>query len=430
MGYSSLPAIVHALDEAIRADLQNLRDWYFFWLIISAVAVAIGVILEGPEIGYEVDKVRRRCLGQKARHHNPDWVTLIALLGWLLVVSGVAGEVIAERLVSRADATLQAFNDILLSDAIKKAGDAKNSAEGAASAAQRAKDESAKAVSSASNALNLARDARGEADSVHKEIGKASGQLAQLEAEANKTKSDLINLALCSSPRVINNWSMADETHTQSYFDPLRPMAGQVVFIEVVQDAEARRAAFNIARTLADAQWNVQRPLRLVDGLADGVSVQPSVPTLTGLAIGEVPNMSPHWHAIDVTEKLVDFLHSYNWQALPGLPTDPQGKLIRDEKILPAGAIRIQVGLYPPAVYVSPPGQKEFTARVEEFRRKQENVIAEAKRRREEQLATLAPEDRKRTQQLYEEWDARIERDRNSGPCQVLPESVFLIQHH
>jgi hypothetical protein len=87
-------------------------------------------------------------------------------------------------------------------------------------------------------------------------------------------------------------------------------------FIEVAPDAEARRAALNIAiQTLVDAQWNVQKPLSLVDGLADGVSVQPSVPTFTGPAKGEIPNMSPYWHASDVAEKLLDFLHSYNWQS-------------------------------------------------------------------------------------------------------------------
>src|SRR6266702_3818833 len=92
----SLLTLVHAIDEAIRQDLQNCRDSYFSWLIISAAVVVIGVALEGPELGYETVKIfRRRCLGQKSRP-TPDWVALVALLGWGLVVLGVAGEVIAE----------------------------------------------------------------------------------------------------------------------------------------------------------------------------------------------------------------------------------------------------------------------------------------------------------------------------------------------
>ncbi|SRR6266567_9504962 len=413
------PGIVQALDVAIRQDLQNNRDSYFFWLLISAAVVVIGVALEGPDLVYEtLNIVRRRCL-RKSRLRTPDWVNLVALLGWCLVVLGVAGEVVAERLTSLADGNLQTFNDILLAEARKEAGHAKGSAEGAASAAQRAKDESAKAVSSASNALNLAGDARGKADSVHQEIGKASGQLAQLDAEAQKTESNLINLALCNAPRVISNWFLGSPVGAKSYVDPLRPMAGQIVFIEVVPDAESRRAALNIAQTLLDAQWNVQKPLTFVDGLADGVSVQTSTPTFTRSENGGVPNMSTYWRASDVAEKLLDFLHSYNWQAARGWPTDPQGKFI-DEKVLPAGAIRIQVGLYPAAVYVSPPGQKELTSRMEEMKLAREKARAESKRKREEQWAMFPPEVRKRLQQADDEWEAKIKSKTSNGPCQVL----------
>ena len=413
-------AILQAVDIAIRQDLQNNRDTWFSWLLISAAVVVIGVVLEGPELGYETLNIaRRRCL-RKRLLRTPDWGKLVALLGWCLVVFGVAGEVVAERFTSMADGNLQTFNDILLADARKEAGNAKNSAEGAASAAQRAKVESAKAVSSASNALNLARDARGEADSVQQEIGKASGQLEQLEAETQKTKSDLTNLALCNAPRVISHWSLVNPAGAKSYVDPLRPMAGQIVFIEVVPDAEARRAALDIAKTLLDAEWKVQTPLRSVDGLSDGVSVQPSVPSFTASGKGEIPDMSPYWHASEVAEKLLDFLHSYNWQAGLGWPTEPQGKLIPDEKILTAGAIRIQVGLYPPAVYVSPPGQKELASAMDEIRLEREKTMAESKRKREEQLAALPPEVRKRLQQTEEEWDAKVKSETSNGPCQAL----------
>jgi len=266
----------------------------------------------------------------------------------------------------------------------------------------------------------LARVAHREADSAHKELLKTTGELRQVEAEANKTKSDLMNLAICNAPRVISNWLLMGPSGKKSYVDSLLPMAGQVVFIEVVPDAEARRAAFQLARTLGDAQWNLQKPLRFVDGLEDGVSVQPSVPTFGGSANGAIPNMSPYWDASDVADKLVDFLQSYNWQTARGWPLDPAGKMIRDETILPAGAIRIQVGLYPPAVYVNPLGQKELTARLEEMRQEQEKAMAESKRKREEQWAKLPPELRKRMEQADEEWEAKIKSTISKGPCQVL----------
>jgi hypothetical protein len=119
------PGIVQALDELIRADLQNCRDSYFWWLIFSALVVAIGVILEGPEVIYEtVGMCRRRFIKQESERerHTPDWITLLALLGWILVALGVAGEGIAEGYVSWADGTLQTFNDILLTETRKDTG--------------------------------------------------------------------------------------------------------------------------------------------------------------------------------------------------------------------------------------------------------------------------------------------------------------------
>jgi hypothetical protein len=259
-----------------------------------------------------------------------------------------------------------------------------------------------------------------QTDELNRNLQAAKTQLEAVDVKRAKLEKSLINLAVCNAPRVISNWFLVNGLDAKSYVDSLRPMAGQMVFIEVVPDEEARRAARNIFGALVDAKWDVQKPLKLADGLADGVSVQPSVPMLTGLAGGEIPNMSPYWHASDVAEKLLDFLHSYNWQAAKGWPTDAQGQMIHDEKVLPAGAIRIQIGLYPPAVYVSPPGQKELTSRMEELKQEQEKAVAESKRKREEQRATLPPEIRQKLEQADVEWEARTKSETSNNPCQVL----------
>ena len=185
---SPYSAIVQALDVAIRQDLQNNRDSWFFWLVFSAAVVVIGVILEGPELVCETLKlniVRRRYLGKRPLR-TPDWVKLVALLGWCLVVLGVAGEGIAEKFTSWADANFQTFNDILLTDARKDAGNAKASAVGAANAAERAIEVSSTAEVSALNALKLAGNASRKADSVQQKIGEASDQLTELEAETQR----------------------------------------------------------------------------------------------------------------------------------------------------------------------------------------------------------------------------------------------------
>jgi hypothetical protein len=423
---------------------QSLQRWDWAEYISEAFVILACA-------GELVADLGENWLGEKRKKHleRRSTILLVAALSVSLIclvrTNELSGNVIgslgdkADEADTKAKKSIEDSSTALsqAKDALTKSGEAEDSS-------GRAEDKAEKAKIATSGAMIVAQTAHTEANSVPQEIGKAAEQLRQVEGEAQKTKSDLMNLALCSAPRVISNWFLiggnvfadnkgsdprqvaeAAPGNSKSYVDSLLPMAGQMVFIEVIpNDPEARRAALEIARTLADAQWNVQKPLRLVDGLKDGVSVQPSLSRFTA-PNGGIPNMYPYWHASDVAEKLLDFLHSYNWQAASGLPTDPQGQLIRDEKVLPVGAIRIQIGLYPAAVYVTPPGQKEFASRMEEQKREREKGEAESKRRREEQLAKVlamapTPEIRKRLQAQNEEWEARIKNETSTGPCQVL----------
>jgi hypothetical protein len=54
------PDIIRRLDEYIRADFKDVRDGYFTLLVISAVLVIIGVVLEGPEIVHEAREVWKK----------------------------------------------------------------------------------------------------------------------------------------------------------------------------------------------------------------------------------------------------------------------------------------------------------------------------------------------------------------------------------
>lgn len=106
------PEIIRRLDEAIQLDFQAARDDAFFWLLIASSAVALGVILEGPEIVHESTRAIRRLLfGAFKEKETASWIVLTGLLGWILVVIGVAGEGIAEGFVSRADARLESLNN-------------------------------------------------------------------------------------------------------------------------------------------------------------------------------------------------------------------------------------------------------------------------------------------------------------------------------
>jgi hypothetical protein len=434
------PDVVVKLNECAKTDFVSVRDWWFSFTSWATALVAFGLVLEAPELIHDLIPMERRTIAwlrrssssESPKRETPDWVKVVAFVGWIFIVVGVIGEGRGGIKVNNLDTNIQECSDAKVREATIEAGDAAQSAKTAHDEADAVKGIAKAADLDAKGAQAVADAVASKAEKLEVQLADAKAQVESIEAKRVELEKSLTNLAVCNAPRVISNWflfgnggvainnQVALPGVSKSYIDSLRPMAGQMVFIEVVPDAEARRAALSIARTLADAQWNVQTPLKFVDGLEDGVSVQPSEPTLTGLANGEIPNMNPYWHASDIANKLVEFLHSYNWQATRGWPLDPQGKMIRDEKVLAAGAIRIQIGLYPAAVYVSPPGQKELTSRMEELKQEREKAEAESKRKLEEHWATFPPEVRERLQQAKAEMDAKAKSETSNGPCQVL----------
>ncbi|MDQ2844356.1 MAG: hypothetical protein M3Y72_25595 [Acidobacteriota bacterium] len=371
----------------------------------------------------------RKSEDSKKRLEKHSTLLLIAALALELVclvktnqLSGLLIGSLSDRAEEAAQNSSQALGES--SAAISQSDKAVKGAGLAEGSSARATETSKKAQGAASNALALAHDSKHGLDSVQHALGNASKELTKLKAdsqnledETKKTESELIDLAVCNSPRVITNWTAGGKTTS----DPLLAMAGQKVFIELTPDAEARRAAFNLAGVLVNAKWDVQTPLKFVDGLADGVSVLPSMEGTESL-LNRVPDgISTYWHAEEVAERLVNFLHSYNWQANRGWPVNADGRLIRDPNILPAGAIRIQVGLYPAVMYVSPPGQRELTTRLEGSKREREKLLGQ-KRKREQRLEGLSPELRQRMLDAEADWDARSKAAMApyTQPCQVL----------
>jgi len=397
--------LVSSLTKAQVSTLFSISEWI---LLVSTIILVTGIIGEAKTPWW--------------RRRHDLYVFLVAL--------GCVGEFFGEAGMFVFSRGLQTLEEAEISRANTLAGNAANNATRAENAADKAEIISSKAGTSAEAALR-------KADSARKDVREASERLARLrtdaqavEAEANKTKSDLVNLAVCNAPRVITPWEIGhgnrisggwsmgskDGRLGKTYVDSLISMAGQVVFIEYIADAEARRAAFNIVRTLKDAKWNVQMPPKVVDWVEDGVSVQPSMSFPANEAIRYMPE---YWRTGEIADKFVDFLHAYNWQARTDWPTDAHG-LIRDPKILPLGAIRIQVGLYPPSVYISPPGQQEVKTRLEEFKREQERLNAESERRWQEHLKAVPPEYRKRMEEERREARIKIKNIMSNGPCQVL----------
>src|SRR6266487_1090220 len=127
------PAQVKYIDDLMRADLLYWRDLWFGWLLLSTKLVVVGLILEGPELTHELFSIRGRSRIEPSgaslqESHTPDWVKITALLGWLFIVAGVAGEWITDAVISDADSNIQAFNNALLAETTKEAGDARQKA--------------------------------------------------------------------------------------------------------------------------------------------------------------------------------------------------------------------------------------------------------------------------------------------------------------
>src|SRR6266404_1300713 len=129
-----IPRMTDAIDSAIKVDLQHLRTRYFVCLLVSTAIVGVGLLLELPEIAHDMWGIRKKewielkywlapSIARK-EYRVPDWMKRWTAIGWLLIVLGVAGEGVFEGFVSWADGTLQTFNDTLLSQAQKEAGNA------------------------------------------------------------------------------------------------------------------------------------------------------------------------------------------------------------------------------------------------------------------------------------------------------------------
>lgn len=338
------PEVIRYLDELTRTDLQNLRDSYFFWLLISSGVVALGVVLEGPEIVHETVGVIRRV--SRSERKTPSWITWVALVGWLFVVLGVAGEGIAEALVSKADGLIQTFNDIVLTDAQheiaraeERAGDAQISAESSEKAARRA-------TASAYQIGKLANE-------LTRKTSELAIKLSNAESAELEERKKVLDMEVWLSPRVL---PMIEEPRGLTWAR-LIYFAGINAIINSVVDEESRRAAGQIAAVIRKAGWNIvgltsdsNRQVTLTDNfgttqMADGVTVlSHRLPRVGG--VGFFPDEVRSKEAAGV---LSDLLEDNGWDvvAVPGDP-DPNARLW-----VPPNTVRIEVGLKPNP-YISP----------------------------------------------------------------------------
>src|SRR3954464_12687128 len=138
-----LPAdLVTKLNQCAANDLAGPRGHWFNWLAGFTITVFVGLVLEFPELRYELKLIAREWIPYfKYRIHTPPdrrlhAAKVAAFVGWLLIVVGVGGERYSEVRVKDLDASIQGCSDAKVREATLEAGDAKDSAESAKASAK------------------------------------------------------------------------------------------------------------------------------------------------------------------------------------------------------------------------------------------------------------------------------------------------------
>lgn len=397
---SALKSCISVLESSIKsldnssAFCERLLPWF-------TGLVVVGLIVDVFVVHREHNEARREWSRGIVR--PPDrpstWKHVWELIATIAIFLGVAGElgvgveiaVINGQLRSK-NSDLRSKSDQLLALITQEAGDAVTSA--------------SKAQTLAKSASDIAGPAKATADAVSTEAAHLDGdlkdaksQIAQVEAQRKALQEALENLAVCSAPRV----ARLAYVNGKSSVDSLRPFAAFQAIVEYVDDPETRRATSDIVMNLKAAGWT-RFKLSAKDNLPDGVEVQPYIQSSPPGANRESEKAA---------DALVTFLHGYNWQASLW---DPPGA---DREIPPDG-IRVEVGLYPPVTFVTPPAEKEVVAAGKEI---EQHIDEMRKKRREEQLKGMSPQE---AAQEKEDW-ARYDKEaaamiaaRLQQPCHPL----------
>ncbi len=228
------PGVLDAIDDRVRDALQRTSHDFFIWVLASAFAVAVGVALEGPEILHELwPKLFSWFTWQshKRLEKFERGIRRVGLIGWLLVVIGVAGEGIFEGLQNRAEGQLQTFNEIQL----------KHARLSAAEANERASKNEAAAAQLQIDSLKLGV----ELQKAKEGVANANQKAANASKEAEEERIERLRLEMQISPRRLTD----SQRLALSLTCPIFPFR-RVAIVSYALDAEAAILANQIGKSL------------------------------------------------------------------------------------------------------------------------------------------------------------------------------------
>jgi hypothetical protein len=313
--------------ETSRSSLHGLLH-FFTWLVVVGLAFDLFVIIKE----FRDDWGEFTC-GQIHPYENhlpkrPNVSLLIlALLGTALIVIGVAGELYVDVQAGKIETQIRGANDNLLGLIIQEAGDAKASADSAASAASMAGKEADKAQKKAGIVAK-------QADELRKRTSELATKLKAEESAEEGLRVNIGELEKIARPRVLAVKGLPDG---KSNIDELKKFAGTEVLLVSIDNEEARRAAGSIKFILdswAGAGWKVTVTVPVSTWtfpVHDGVSVQ--IPK--SIIDGRTPELMKMSRAQNA---LVTFMTKSGWEeVIPGVSTDEN----------PSHGLRVIVGFRP-----------------------------------------------------------------------------------
>ncbi len=204
-------------------------------------------------------------VGLVGEYKTPDPHSRRMKICEMLVIVGVLGELVGDGGIFLFSHQLQVISDSEISDANKRALDAKTSATEAAGAAKGAKEQSDKATSSSSNALTLAKGARKEADTFESDIvsaktqaASAASHLADALQQAANAKEEVLRvsreLARLKTPRSLS------ESQQEQIASKIKPFPGVPFDLWVSSDSDSTALMQLMDMMLRSNGWIFHKP--------------------------------------------------------------------------------------------------------------------------------------------------------------------------
>jgi hypothetical protein len=246
----------------------------------------VGLGLEGPELWHDIASIVSRWHFKHRFHfslpeeHSPDWVKLLAFVGWLLIVIGVAGEYVADSFVSKADGYVQTFDEILLTEAQRGTILARERASAEFERASENERETADTLkqaeqerADAAKSLASAETARKEAEGFQFQIAQANERAAHAEQRAEEERTARTKLEQKLAWRSLTN------EQAERIARRLRSFPGQQFdFVTYSNEGECLNFQNTLYRLLLYSGWTLdpKRQWGMLITLIVGLEVQVS----------------------------------------------------------------------------------------------------------------------------------------------------------